>query len=601
MSKLEESLEENENLTDEFKELLRNSFKDMLNMLGREGFKKWLRLQAISKNIRTLICEWSDSEKLYDKHRAGEYNELTNKISIRNDHKKCLSIAKHESFHLFTRDSCLNRLSCYLNEGVTDYLTYLTKDENNRYGDENNSYGYQENVEMVMFLRNLIGDSIIRTYLEGKKKYFWNDLNDILKEEIRDDDKREEAMYDFFDDLDRRHRFIYDKEEDDVETIEQKAEKINNFLRKIIICKFRQMSKTRMFNQNGVFNEELARKVINEKLKNARFVGGEYHFLSKEEIANSILEEMMDKIILEMKNYCNPKSRTMYICESQKHIRDLIGKENFSLSKIFENIFERDTQMPVEEFSDYITKLASELNISQDELKELCQKYAFKCFEAQTKVQQVYELIANNIPRNVEVFNFLSKEITSTESKFRKIGDSEYVEQKDGKFVYLKVNDDGTIYQEGDLSKVKDIFTVGDTLESVRLVNREDDYRDLGILNEQKFQLIEMVHSMIEQILYKKNVDIEEEVRKMNLIIQDSQFLKKITETALHKRTRLQVKDLINTLTKGELQEVADRLYDEALLDSGIREIEIKEELNNYYKEEIEYRHRIKNENEEER
>ncbi len=606
MKKLEENLEKNEFLSDEFKELARQSFQEMFDMLGREGFKKWVRMQDVSKDVKSLIYEWADSEEMINDRKSGDYSPFKNKIRISNDitsPKEILGISKHEGFHFFTRYANLKKLSRYLDEGASEYLKHLTED-----ADE--EYSYKENVEVTQFLREFMGNSIIQTYLTGKEKYFLNDLNDILKEEIKSEDEREKDIYDFFNCLDERHFYLYGendykkkeidggyfylRSENDYnkEEIEDVPEKINDFFRKIILCKFKQMAKARMFNRNGCFDEELAKEVISEKLKNVRFVGEEYDWMEKSEIASYVLEEMTYKIILEIEKNYNPKSNTMFRCEFEKHFQERAGEDRYSINEVFMYCFEGKGQMSTIEFSDYITKLASEFKIPTDKLKELCEKYAFKCFEDVTKVEQVYELIASNIPRNATVFNLLSKEATSTESQFRKIGDSEYVEQKDGQFVYLKIDDDGTIHEETDLSKVKNIFVIGDNLESIRLIDREDDYRDLGILDEQKFQQVEMVHLMTEQIVYQENIDLEDVVKNMNVLIEDSRFLSKLTEIALHKRTRLQVMDLINVLTKDEFEQITDELYDEAVLDSGIRDFEHKQDIEEYYERLWDYEHK---------
>ena len=98
-----------------------------------------------------------------------------------------------------------------------------------------------------------------------------------------------------------------------------------------------------------------------------------------------------------------------------------------------------------------------------------------------------------------------------------------------------------------------------------------------------------MVHQMTNQILYQENVDLEDVVKNINVLIEDSQFLSQLTETALQKRTRLQVMDLINVLTKEELKQVSNEIYDEVILNSGIKDIEQEQELNEYYKRLYEY------------
>ena len=92
-----------------------------------------------------------------------------------------------------------------------------------------------------------------------------------------------------------------------------------------------------------------------------------------------------------------------------------------------------------------------------------------------------------------------------------------------------------------------------------------------------------MVHQMTNQILYQENVDLEKVVNNMNVLIEDSEFLNQLTEVALQKRTRLQVMDLINVLTKEEIEQVSNEIYDKAVLDSGIKDIEQEQELNKYY------------------
>ena len=94
---------------------------------------------------------------------------------------------------------------------------------------------------------------------------------------------------------------------------------------------------------------------------------------------------------------------------------------------------------------------------------------------------------------------------------------------------------------------------------------------------------------MTNQILYQENVDLEDVVKNINVLIEDSQFLSQLTETALQKRTRLQVMDLINVLTKEELKQVSNEIYDELILNSGIKDIEQEQELNEYYKRLYEY------------
>ena len=48
----------------------------------------------------------------------------------------------------------------------------------------------------------------------------------------------------------------------------------------------------------------------------------------------------------------------------------------------------------------------------------------------------------------------------------------------------------------------------------------------------------------------------------------------------------------INTLTKEELEQVAGEIYDEAVMNSGIRDIEQKEELEEYYNRLYDYEHK---------
>ena len=111
----------------------------MFDMLGREGFKKWVKMQTILEDVKSLVYEWADKEEMLETGRNGSYNRFENKIRIRRDGtspKTILGVSKHECFHFFTRRGEL--LSLYLSEGATGYLKHLTEDEKE-------SYSYKEN------------------------------------------------------------------------------------------------------------------------------------------------------------------------------------------------------------------------------------------------------------------------------------------------------------------------------------------------------------------------------------------------------------------------------------------------------------------------
>ena len=598
MKKFEENLNDNSQISEELKELARQAFSEVFDMLVREGFIKWVKVQTITKDVKSLGFEWGDSEEMKKNARVGVYDSRKNSIRIdkeENSKKELLGTSKHEELHFLTRKGYLQKHCHYLDEGCTEYLKHLSENQEDE-------YSYQEQVEVVAFFRSLLGDSIIQTYLTGDKKYFLDDLNNVLKEEIKSEEERENIIDEFLDRLDDRHYelmrrkkefvklFITGKEDSEEssdvieEYSEENDEEINKFLQKIILCKFKQMAKAREFNRNGQVDEEFAKSVIKEKLKNARFVGIEYDYFSdKSDISNYIIDVMMDKILYEISENCNSKIKVNTYCEDVKLMCDY---GLYSTDEIFSKIFHGKDSMSMITFCDYLIKVSSELGYPP---KEMCKIY---------EVEKIFEILTNNSKRNLAVFNLLAKEITSVESHFRKIGDSEYVEQRDGVFVYLKINDDGTIQEETDLRKVKNIFNIDDTLESIRLVNREDDYKGLGILNESQFQQVEMAHQMIQSIVYQENVNIEDTVKDINIVIQDSTFLSNLVETALKKRTRLQVMKWINTLTREEMKQVLDQIYDEAVINSGIREIKHEQELKEFYDEMYEYeynnRHRYR-------
>lgn len=112
-------------------------------------------------------------------------------------------------------------MSTYLNEGATEYLNHLS--EKNR-----QVYCYRENVNVIRFLREFIGDSIIQSYLEGNKRYFFNDLDEIISEDIKIESEREDEIDKFFEYLDERHEYLYE-DEYKYEEVQPIAEKINDF------------------------------------------------------------------------------------------------------------------------------------------------------------------------------------------------------------------------------------------------------------------------------------------------------------------------------------------------------------------------------------
>ena len=605
MRKVVENILQNEQISDRTKELLKEDFEKMFALLDKKGFTKWVKFQRLAEDAKTLVVDEEGDATLNPNH-SGEYNEWLNKIILRkkdfSDKKEISEVSTHESYHLFSRFSTL---PTYIKEGVTQYLTALTN------GTEKENNKYKENTQFIAFLTSFLGDSVIKSYFTGNIKYFEKDLHNLLSEEVYSSEERDKIIENFFYNLDRVHETEvfqeYEEQQAEDDIIDLNSDKLNEVMSTLIGCKFKQMARNRCFNKDGKVDKDLVVQAINEKLK--YYQPFEEIGLFSETKDDGIfendekdLEYMVDNLFPMIERNYNPKMPCKNDIDKVKYFQENYKLSDKEVYKFF-NIDKMIGTMSIIEFSDYVTNIASKFNIPEDELKELNKKYLFRCLDIDTvklnretnlyeeidSREDIYDIIIENVPRNKAVFDLLSSEVTSTESKFRKIGDSEYVEQRDGEFVYLKFEEDGSITEEKDLSKVKDIFKIGDSLESIRLIKSEDDYKDLGILGEEQFQQVEMVHQLTQKMLYQDNIDLEECTRNMNLIIKDSKFLERITDSVLQKRARKQVMDLINVVTKEEIKDIMYQIYDNARGESGIEDIKREEDFKEFNKNLYDY------------
>ena len=103
--RIERSIEENKNLSDEFRAIAKTCFGRIFDMLGKRNFERWIDKRELSDRIKELVIEsmtLEDEEKHPD--WAGFYTRGTNQIRIKS-YKNLRNIedtATHEKLHFMT-------------------------------------------------------------------------------------------------------------------------------------------------------------------------------------------------------------------------------------------------------------------------------------------------------------------------------------------------------------------------------------------------------------------------------------------------------------------------------------------------------------------
>lgn len=214
------ALKENDNIEEGFRELVYSTLNGLYFGLGEKNFLRWINKYRISDRLKEFIVETFNEEDLNQHpNAAGFYTFGTNTVKLREDSID-ENTNRHETLH-FTTDFSLenegerpnnfllfSKIHCtFLNEGLTEYLN--REIEKLLTGKKNIPYTYGDNVDFVEFLHNIMGDTLIKSYLAGRNPKFNQEFSSYITENGNED---LQVLQEFEKLLDDTHDFLYSKE-----------------------------------------------------------------------------------------------------------------------------------------------------------------------------------------------------------------------------------------------------------------------------------------------------------------------------------------------------------------------------------------------------
>lgn len=562
----ESTIDNNNKITNDFKQIVKECFSSIYETLGKNNFKRWIHTREVSKDIEELIFDWmTEEDKENEPNSDGFTKTDSSEIRIRrSETAKDTSI--HELYHLITRHS--KRFSIYINEGMTEYLKGMTS--------EKGSNSYMDNVKMVEFLHKMLGDFLIKAYLLGKDESFDRKFAETISQNEEKLPEAEKEINEFYKTLDKRHKLLYPITKDEIKsTLEEKESKqhefdettneMKNMIRKIILGKTHQMAQDLEFYQDGkITNLIIVSEWINSIPHNLGFSFDERHNLLRKSI-ETILDDSHLLLDLDRKDAYAKKTKILNSIISTKTNADgTISQINYQpqqieqfneerqdiVSKIFQKSFEGSENVSLMDFVDKTLKIATHIRPSERELKALISQYAISIFGEKVDISLVDSLVKQNLDRYQQLFDVEKKREKDTiESQYRKIDDNSYIEKKDNQYFYVKIDEKGIMVEteirdysreydsetgqtttieklsnndtivrklnEQEQEKIKRrVYRIAEGqkvinislkngLESLQIHGKEDKYQEFGIMDIKEFRKIEMITPILQQIREK--------------------------------------------------------------------------------------------------
>lgn len=417
----ESTIDNNNKITNDFKQIAKECFANIYETLGKNNFKRWIHTRELSKDVEELIFDWMTEEDI-ENHPTwdGFAKTASSEIRIRKpETAKDTSI--HELYHLVTRHS--KRFGIYINEGMTEYLKGMTS--------EKGPNSYMDNVKMVEFLHKMLGDSLIKAYLLGKDESFDKKFAETIIQNKEELSEAEKEINEFYKTLDKRHRILYPNTKDEIKiTPEEKEAKQHEFdettnemkkmIRKIILGKTHQMAQDLEFYQDGkITNLSVVSEWINSIPYNTGFSFEEKYDLLRESMG-TILDDSHLLMDLDKKDAYVKKTEILNMIISTKRNADgTISQVNFQpqqieqfneerqdiTSKIFQKNFEDTENVGLMDFVDKTLKIATHIHPSERELKALISQYAISIFGEKVDISLVDSLVKQNLDRYQQLFD----------------------------------------------------------------------------------------------------------------------------------------------------------------------------------------------------
>lgn len=489
------TLDNNNKISDEFKDVARACFGRIFYMLGEKNFKRWIDKKHINAQIRELVIE-SMPKEVMEHHPswAGYYTRGTNQIKLspkaNKDFTKDTNV--HETFHLITDKG--NSFPTFLDEGLTEYLKGMAINKPN---------AYRNNVKFVEFLHQNLGDLIIKSYLMGQPEKFDEQLLNLTN---YDNSLSIEDIKKFYNSLNVFHNYTSNKAEKNAfiqkgatpeiidrankrcEISKQNYESVQpqvlSMCQKIVVGKVLEMTKNMEFykmQQNGLtLDLETANKAISTLMKSLNIQNFltdynyekviEWETQTRSMAAEQILEnthvligytgderaarkqELIEKMlpistVTKMQGPRGVISQTTTIPPSIRNT-DITQQENMNIpSKLFEkNLTEN---MNITKYIEVFAKVVQVAKLDNNELENYLNKYNIRYFGNIGNFKTVNEQIINSISkiqRLSEIENERNRNTISSE--YKSIGNGRFIEKRDNQIFFVELDEKGEFSEQ---------------------------------------------------------------------------------------------------------------------------------------------------------
>lgn len=480
--------ESNEKISPEFKEIARACFGRIFYMLGEKNFKRWIDMKQLNKQLKELVIESMSKEEIENNPTImGFYRPRKNKIKLSPNYSKeeLEDINVHETMHLIT--DYKSSFCTFLDEGLTEYLKGMAA---------NKSDSYIPNVNSVNFLHEVFGDSLIKSYLIGKEGFdnqMLNLINYVGKSNISE-------IKEFYSNLNAFHEYYSSKIENaafarsvatpevtdrvekklanDKQKYEQVKPKILSMYQKIVVGRITEMTRNMQFYKNGTeLDLESASQKILELVRKANMQDFEIDTETLVEWRNKTSKLAAEQVLENThllasyegekrearKQELIDKMAPKATAKSQSKIElgiikiknaDILPEENSNIvSKLFEKRLSSD--MNITQYIETISQIAVTMNISDEELDNLLNKYNIEYFGELGNFKKINEAIKNTVPK-IQKLNELQqqrKKDTIT-SEYKQIDEGKFIEKRDNQIFLVELSENGEFSeQEAKLSK----------------------------------------------------------------------------------------------------------------------------------------------------
>ena len=509
--------------------ILHESFDAIFGFFGRKNFERWINKGDLSEHIRKLIIEEFSAEDI-EKNPNWAGMNLTNKDHIK---YKILTpqVLVHELYHFITNNK--DKFGIFLNEGITEYLTYYTNDKN--------QYTYMPNVELVALLHKVVGDSLIKNYLMGVDDGF----KDVLSSYITADGKADRSkLNEFQEALNKYHTYKYsqiaeERNKADEVCRDKEFVIITTAIQNLVVNSIIKKAQSLEFYESGKLDAGLINEVVMDTISATIEVLERYGLPENvPQLLNEIYERSIEGIIKNshlLVGNNHPNDILDFLKQGVKYIRvengDIIPRIEMSQSsfQVLLELNEGNKTLKLSEvvidgmkkemfqsgLSEYLMKIALivEKTLPTDqEMDYIIDKQLMNILPSNVDPRMIRDVVKRLVPIAPALYERKAEnERNTVESKFIPICKDHFIEKRDNKYfiIYIDKKNNRIVDQElpmydgklelsyfGEIGRVTPIFSEekGERTYNIRLRNTingifvqfDDDFKSLGKSGQQR-------------------------------------------------------------------------------------------------------------------